>query len=101
MDKRLRFDSEQFKHFASNMRETLWGDLHLATQRWWKEILEADSEARMERYLGLKWYERADEGPREDSRNGWYERDYSTILGALRLRIRRTRERSFLPAGVQ
>src|SRR5215216_5373968 len=39
-------------------------------------------------------------GPREDSRNGWYERDYSTILGTLRLRIRRTRKRSFLPTGV-
>lgn len=102
MDKRLRFDSEQFKIFKSNMKEALWGDLHLATKRWWKEILEADSEARMERYLGLKWYERGVGGePREDSRNGWYERDYSTIVGTLRLRIRRTRKRSFLPAGVR
>jgi len=50
----------------------------------------------MERYPGLKWYERAAEGPREDSRNGWYERDYSTILGPLRLRIRRMRKQ--LPA---
>jgi putative transposase len=101
MDKRLRFDSEQFKGCKQNLQEALWGDLHLATRQWWKEILEADSEARMERYLGLKWYERAAEGPREDSRNGWYERDYSTILGPLRLRIRRTRKRSFLPAGVK
>jgi len=86
MDKRLRFESEQFKIFKSNLKEALWGDLHLATRRWWKEILEADSEARMESYLGLKWYERGVGGePREDSRNGWYERDYSTIVGTLRL----------------
>jgi putative transposase len=102
MEKRLRFDSEHFKAFKSNLKEALWGDLHLATRQWWKEILEADSEARMERYLGLKWYERGVGGaPREDSRNGWYERDYGTIVGTLRLRIRRTRKRSFLPAGVR
>jgi transposase-like protein len=39
MDKRLRFNSEQFKGFKHNLQEALRGDLHLATRRWWKEIL--------------------------------------------------------------
>src|SRR5689334_16721073 len=34
---------------------------------------------------------------RSDYRNGFYERDYVTPLGGIRLRIPRTRERSFLP----
>jgi len=28
MDKRLRFDSEQFKIFKSNLKGALWGDLN-------------------------------------------------------------------------
>jgi putative transposase len=56
----------------------------------------------MERYLGLKWYERAGEGEeREDSRNGWYERDYATSAGVIRVRVRRTRKRSFLPRWIK
>ena len=34
---------------------------------------------------------------RVDYRHGFYERDYVTPLGVLRLRIPRTRQRSFLP----
>ena len=35
----------------------------------------------MEQYLGPKWYERAEESQqRQDSRNGFYERDYVTPL---------------------
>jgi len=65
-------------------------------------MLEQDSEDAMARYLGLDPYERAKEGGlRADSRNGWYERDYSTILGSIRLRVRRTRRRTFLPKGVE
>ena len=35
-----------------------------------------------------------------DSRNGYYERDYVTAVGSLRIRVRRTRKRSFLPRGI-
>src|SRR5207245_8070343 len=56
----------------------------------------------MAEYLGLARYERSEEGEdRVDSRNGCYERDYVTPLGAIRLRVRRTRKRSFLPRGLQ
>src|SRR5205823_2332904 len=52
----------------------------------------------MERYLGLKWHERAGEGEeREDSRNGWYERDYATSVGVIRVKVRRTGKRIALP----
>jgi len=36
-----------------------------------------------------------------DYRNGFYERDYVTPLGGIRLRIPRTRERSFLPRWIK
>lgn len=42
-------------------------------------------------------HERANPEERVDYRNGFYERDYVTPLGVIRLRIPRTRERSFLP----
>ena len=45
-------------------------------------------------------YERNAE-QRRDYRNGYYERDFVTVLGTLRLRIARTREQSFLPAGIE
>ena len=98
---KLQFETEQFKHFVANVRETFWGDVYGKTKQLWKEVLEGDSEAQMANYLGLRWYERStEEEPRRDSRNGWYERDYSTILGTIRLRIRRTRKRTFLPKGI-
>jgi putative transposase len=66
--------------------------------RWPQELLEKDAEQQMAEYLGLKWHERgSEEKPRIDSRNGFYERDYATTLGVIRLRIPRTRLRSFLP----
>ena len=100
--KKLAPVTEQFQHFLKDLQESFWGDVYGKTKDLWKQILEEDSEASMARYLGLSLYERgSDEKPRKDSRNGWYERDYSTILGTIRLRIRRTRKRTFLPKGVQ
>lgn len=44
-----------------------------------KEMLEVNSEQRMEQYLGLRSYERPGaEEERVDSPNGYYERDYTT-----------------------
>ncbi len=100
--KKLAPVTEQFQHFLKDLQESFWGDVYGKTKDLWKQILEEDSEASMARYLGLSLYERgSEEKPRKDSRNGWYERDYSTILGTIRLRIRRTRKRAFLPKGVQ
>jgi putative transposase len=64
--------------------------------------LEADSQQQMAEYLGLKWHERAAvEAGRIDYRNGFYQREYVTALGAIRLRVSRTRLRSFLPRGMR
>jgi transposase-like protein len=80
------------------MKESFWGDLQGQVQQTVKEMLEVDSEQRMEEYLGLRWYERPGvEEERVDSRNGYYERDYTTPWGTIRFRVRRTRLRSFLP----
>ena len=39
--------------------------------------------------------------PRRDYRNGYYERDLVTRFGTIRLRIARTRGKSFLPCGLR
>ena len=102
MARKLAPVSEQFQHFAKDLQESFWRDVYGKTRQEWKHLLEQDSEQAMARYLGLDPYERAKEsGLRPDSRNGWYERDYSTILGSIRLRVRRTRRRTFLPKGLQ
>lgn len=95
---RRDYSTEQFGSFLRNLKESFWGDLQGQVKRTVKELLEADSEQQMEKYLGLKWYERAEEGQaRTDSRNGHYERDYVTPWGVVRFRVRRARGRSFLP----
>src|SRR5437879_7224858 len=96
------YSTEQFQAFREEARESFWGQVRWRTQHILQQILEADSEQQMAAYLGLARYERSEEGEdRVDSRNGFYERDYVTPLGAIRLRVRRTRKRSFLPRGLQ
>ena len=43
----------------------------------------------------------AEAGKRRHYRNGYYERDFVTRFGTIRLRIARTREQSFLPVGLR
>ena len=95
------YNTEQFQAFREELRESCWGQIRWKTQHLLQGLLEADSERQMAEYLGLARYERAEEAEeRVDSRNGFYERDYVTPLGVIRLRIRRTRKRSFLPRGL-
>jgi len=95
---RTDYSTEQFAGFVANWEESLWGDLRGPARQTLKAFLEVDAEQQMEQYLGLRWYERPAEGEvRCDSRNGFYERDYVTPLGIIRLRVPRTRQRSFLP----
>ena len=96
------YNTEQFQAFREELRESCWGQIRWKTQHLLQQLLEADSQQQMAEYLGLAPYERAEE-PQErvDSRNGFYVRDYVTPLGSIRLRIRRTRKRSFLPRGLQ
>jgi len=95
------YSTEQFQAFREELREGCWGQIRWKTQHLLQRLLEDDSEQQMAEYLGLARYERAEEAEeRVDSRNGFYERDYVTALGVIRLRIRRTRKRSFLPRGL-
>jgi putative transposase len=90
---------EHFQHFLADLKESFWGDLEARTRQTWKQFLEAESERMRNLYMGYESYER---GPRQVAgyRNGYYERDFVTRFGTLRLRIARTRDKSFLPAGL-
>ena len=95
---RVDYTTQRFQVFVQDLQESFWGDFQGRTREMLKKLLEADAEQQMADYLGLKWYERtAEEQPRTDYRNGFYQRDYVTPWGVLRLRIPRTRTRSFLP----
>jgi len=88
--------TEHFQHFVANISESLWGDVYGKTREAWKKFLDAESLRARDRYCGAGWYERAPE-PEREYRNGFYERDYTTILGPMRLRVARSRGKGFLP----
>ena len=88
--------TEQFQHFVQDLKESFWGEVYGQTRGLWKKFLEEESQRQQASYLGLGRHERAEE-ERKDYRNGFYQRDLVTRLGTLRLRIARTRKKSFLP----
>ncbi len=92
--------TEQFQHFLTELKESFWGELYGETQQAWKRFFELDSERLRDRYAGWNRYRR---GQRESSRyrNGYYERDFVTRFGTIRLRIARARGRSFLPPALR
>jgi putative transposase len=92
--------TEQFQHFVGDLKGSFWGDLYGKTRRAWERFWEEESRRERDRYLVADSYERAGEG-RRGYRNGIYERDFVTRLGALRLRIARSRERSYRPPGLE
>jgi transposase-like protein len=92
--------SEHFQHFLAEMKETFWSDLYDQTKLAWQRFLELQSERQRDRFSGTERYERR-RGRRRIYRNGYCERDFVTRLGTIRLRIARTREKSFLPCGLQ
>jgi transposase-like protein len=90
--------SEHFQHFLAEMKESFWGDVYGQTRLAWQRFFELQSERQRDRYSGWGRYERR-RGRRRVYRNGYYERDVVTRFGTIRLRIARTREKSFLPCG--
>ncbi|MFI5105871.1 MAG: IS256 family transposase, partial [Terriglobales bacterium] len=82
------------------MKESFWGDVYGQTRQLWKERLEADSRRQRDRYAVREVYQRRS-NRRQPYRNGYYERDFVTRLGTIRLRIARTRGKSFLPRGLE
>lgn len=92
--------NERFQHFFDEIQEEFWGDIYERTRESWKRFFEADSERQRDRYACVDAYQR-DSERRADHRNGYYERDFETRFGTLRLRIARTRGKSFLPKGLK
>src|SRR5207245_9805771 len=92
--------SEHVQHFLAEMKESFWGDLYGQTKLAWQRFFELQSERQRDRYSGWGRYERR-RGRRRVYRNGYYERDFVTRFGTIRLRVARTREKSFLPRGLQ
>jgi len=91
---------ERFQHFLADMKESFWGDLEGRTKLAWKHLFESESERLRDRYAVLDSYERGPRQPRQ-YRNGFYERDFVTRFGTIRLRIARARGRSFLPPAIE
>ena len=92
--------TEQFQHFVKDLKESFWGDLCGKTRQAWERFFEEESRRLRDRYLVADSYERAEE-ERRGYRNGYYVRDFVTRLGTLRLKVARSRERSFRPPGLE
>jgi putative transposase len=92
--------TEHFEHFLADLKDSFWGDLEARTRLSWKRFFETESERLRRAYAVRDSYERGPRGPGR-YRNGYYERDFVTRFGTLRLRIARTRGKSFLPAGIE
>jgi transposase-like protein len=92
--------TEHFQHFLRDMKESFWGDVYGQTKLAWQGFLELESQRQRDRFSGWGRYERRT-GKRRDYRNGYYERDFVTRFGTIRLRVARTRAKSFLPHGIK
>src|SRR5260221_8882858 len=90
---------EHFQHFVTELQESFWGDLQARTQQAAQKFFDGLSERQRDLYMVSRRYVRSAE--RQDYRNGYYERDFVTKFGTLRLRVARTRKRGFLPEVVQ
>ena len=93
--------TEQFEHFVRDLKESFWGDVYGQTRLAWKRFWEAESMRERDSYMKVGWYDQVSRNQRIDYRNGFYQRDFVTRLGTIRLRIARTRGRNFLPPGLE
>ena len=91
--------TEQYQHFVADLQGGFWGDCYGQVRRLCNEAIERESIRLREAYLHCHRYERTSN--RRDQRNGFYYRDFQTRFGCLRLKIARSRKRSFLPSVIQ
>lgn len=91
--------TEQFQHFVEDLQGGFWGDCYGQVRRLCNEAIERESLRLREAYLNCHRYERTPD--RRDQRNGFYYRDFQTRFGCLRLKIARSRNRSFLPSVIR
>ena len=100
---KLQRNSEHIQHFFDELQDQFWGDVQEHTRSALKKFLDGWSERERDEFVGLRRYERnerEEHGARE-YRNGYYERDWVTRFGTIRLRIARTRGKNFLPKGLR
>jgi putative transposase len=93
-------DRRAFPTFSGGDERQFLGRSVWQTRQTWQQFFELESERQRDRFSGWAPYERR-RGKRRDYRNGYYERDFVTRFGTIRLRIARTRGRSFLPVGLK
>lgn len=100
---KLQRNNEEIQHYFSELRDQFWGDVNQHTKNGLKKFLEDWSERERDQFVGLRRYERyvAGEQQRPEYRNGYYERDWVTRFGTVRLRIARSRGKAFLPTGLR
>jgi putative transposase len=91
--------TEHFQHFVQDLKESFWGDLQGQVQRSAKKFFDLLSERQRDLYRVSPRYGRAQE--RKDYRNGYYERNFVTRFGTLRLPIACSRKRGFRAEVVQ
>src|SRR3974377_2561156 len=87
--------TEHFQHFVSELQESFWGDLQGQGQQSMRRLFELLSERQRDLYMVSPRHGR--QKPRQDYGNGYYQRDFVTRFGTLRLRIAATRKGGFLP----
>jgi transposase-like protein len=87
--------TEQFEHFVADLKETFWGDVYGKAKGVLARFLEEESARQRDQSVRSEPWKQAP--TRRGQRNGFYFRDFVTPFGTLRLKIARTRERSFLP----
>jgi putative transposase len=88
-----------FPTFCGGVAGKFLGDLQARTRQAAQQFFAALSERQRDRYMVSQRYVRS--AQRQDYRNGYYERDFVTKFGTLRLRVARTRKRGVLPEVVQ
>src|SRR5438309_606782 len=93
--------TEEFEHFAHDLRASFWGDVYGQTRLAWKRFWEVESMRERDSYMKTGWYDQVEKSERVDYRNGFYQRDSVTRLGTIRLRIARTRNQNFMPRGLE
>ncbi len=91
--------TEQYQHFVADLQGSFWSDCFGQARRFVNQAIERESLCLREAYLHCQRYERTAE--RRDQRNGFYYREFQTRFGCLRLKIARSRTRSFLPAVIR
>lgn len=91
--------TEQFQHFVADLKETFWGDVYGKARGALEEFLARESARQRDESVRCEPWKQ--QPTRRGQRNGFYWRDFVCRFGTLRLKIARTRERGFLPSGLE